>query len=508
MRTRGQPAPPGASGVRDRTSCTPGCVARPTAACVRTTLGSDPPIPLRITWQVPMPGSAQFPCRRHHCPRLPFLGNLSGWSQAAPRHAVETRRRDWTVAERVPGPAAAIGRCRRSGVQRGPGPWPVAAGAARLPRHDRPRLADRGGGNAGTDGTAAVARRLAGEFDPVAVRSLPGKGGGTGRATGGVVGQRRGHRLLYGRGPAHRSRRPARARRADRRGCRPGDCDRPRRGSPSSSVALCATPLVGLQRAAAGRPRRAGPRRPVRLQGDLPAVAHELLPEIEDDGWFFDTELIAVAERSGLPRPRDPRRLGGGPRLPRPAVVHRVADLRGIVRLLRPNRTRRRMSTRSATSRRPSLRPTRPTCPRTGPLIAGDDPGRAGDAVPFPPRRARGSTRAAARSRRAGCGPRGVRRHHGAGLRAERLGPVDQRPRQHLLLGRLRAMSESWKNFFFNAFDPGGFITVDKPPVAMWFEALSVRALRLQHLEPAVPSAVFGRRVGRRSGPSCAAGSA
>jgi len=30
------------------------------------------------------------------------------------------------------------------------------------------------------------------------------------------------------------------------------------------------------------------------------SVAHELLPEIEDDGWFFDTELIVRAKRAGM----------------------------------------------------------------------------------------------------------------------------------------------------------------------------------------------------------------
>ena len=55
-----------------------------------------------------------------------------------------------------------------------------------------------------------------------------------------------------------------------------------------------------------------------------------------------------------------------------------------------------------------------------------------------------------------------------------------------------RAMSESWRNFFFNAFDPGGFITVDKPPVAMWIEALSVRTFGFSSWSLLLPSAVAG----------------
>ncbi|GLG00436.1 putative mannosyltransferase YkcB [Alicyclobacillus hesperidum subsp. aegles] len=37
----------------------------------------------------------------------------------------------------------------------------------------------------------------------------------------------------------------------------------------------------------------------------------------------------------------------------------------------------------------------------------------------------------------------------------------------------IRSMLESWHNFFFNAFDPGGFITIDKPPFDFWLQAAS-----------------------------------
>src|SRR4051794_14268731 len=33
----------------------------------------------------------------------------------------------------------------------------------------------------------------------------------------------------------------------------------------------------------------------------------------------------------------------------------------------------------------------------------------------------------------------------------------------------------SWKAFFFGSIDPGNFITVDKPPAALWVQALSGR---------------------------------
>lgn len=55
-----------------------------------------------------------------------------------------------------------------------------------------------------------------------------------------------------------------------------------------------------------------------------------------------------------------------------------------------------------------------------------------------------------------------------------------------------RSMSLSWKNFFFNAFDPGGFITVDKPPVFLWFGALSVRIFGYSSWSLLLPSAFAG----------------
>lgn len=41
-----------------------------------------------------------------------------------------------------------------------------------------------------------------------------------------------------------------------------------------------------------------------------------------------------------------------------------------------------------------------------------------------------------------------------------------------------KSMAASWKAFFFAALDPEGFITVDKPPAALWLQALSVKVFR------------------------------
>src|SRR6185312_15663472 len=56
----------------------------------------------------------------------------------------------------------------------------------------------------------------------------------------------------------------------------------------------------------------------------------------------------------------------------------------------------------------------------------------------------------------------------------------------------VRSMSMSWKNFFFGSFDPGGFITVDKPPVFLWVDALSVRAFGYSSWSLLLPSAIAG----------------
>ena len=56
----------------------------------------------------------------------------------------------------------------------------------------------------------------------------------------------------------------------------------------------------------------------------------------------------------------------------------------------------------------------------------------------------------------------------------------------------VRSMTMSWKNFFFGAFDPGGFIAVDKPPVFLWVGALSARIFGYSTLSMLLPSAFAG----------------
>jgi 4-amino-4-deoxy-L-arabinose transferase-like glycosyltransferase len=41
----------------------------------------------------------------------------------------------------------------------------------------------------------------------------------------------------------------------------------------------------------------------------------------------------------------------------------------------------------------------------------------------------------------------------------------------------VRSMSLSWHNFFFGAFEPGGSVSIDKPPVDLWLQVVSVKVL-------------------------------
>ncbi|MGA9750064.1 MAG: glycosyltransferase [Nocardioides sp.] len=64
-------------------------------------------------------------------------------------------------------------------------------------------------------------------------------------------------------------------------------------------------------------------------------VARELLPLVEDDGWFFDTELLVLAERAGLRIHEVPVDWTDDPDSRVDIVRTAWADLRGIARLAR-----------------------------------------------------------------------------------------------------------------------------------------------------------------------------
>ena len=78
--------------------------------------------------------------------------------------------------------------------------------------------------------------------------------------------------------------------------------------------------------------------------------------------------------------------------------------------------------------------------------------------------------------------------------------------------GAMRSMSTSWHDFLFASLDKTGLMTLDKPPLALWVQALSVRVFGLHPLSVLVPEALMGvvasallydlvrRRFGRLAG--------
>jgi 4-amino-4-deoxy-L-arabinose transferase-like glycosyltransferase len=56
----------------------------------------------------------------------------------------------------------------------------------------------------------------------------------------------------------------------------------------------------------------------------------------------------------------------------------------------------------------------------------------------------------------------------------------------------VRSMISSWHNFLFASFDPSGVMTVDKPPLAFWVQALSAKIFGFSSWSILVPEALMG----------------
>lgn len=56
----------------------------------------------------------------------------------------------------------------------------------------------------------------------------------------------------------------------------------------------------------------------------------------------------------------------------------------------------------------------------------------------------------------------------------------------------VRSMAGSWHDFLYGSFDSSGLMTVDKPPLALWVQALSVRIFGYSSLPILVPQALMG----------------
>jgi 4-amino-4-deoxy-L-arabinose transferase-like glycosyltransferase len=56
----------------------------------------------------------------------------------------------------------------------------------------------------------------------------------------------------------------------------------------------------------------------------------------------------------------------------------------------------------------------------------------------------------------------------------------------------VKSMLRSWHNFLFVSFDPGGLVTVDKPPLALWVQAASAKLFGFSPLSLLLPEAIVG----------------
>jgi 4-amino-4-deoxy-L-arabinose transferase-like glycosyltransferase len=56
----------------------------------------------------------------------------------------------------------------------------------------------------------------------------------------------------------------------------------------------------------------------------------------------------------------------------------------------------------------------------------------------------------------------------------------------------VRSMGQSAHNFFLDSFDPAGFVTVDKPPLALWVQVLSTRLFGFSGFAILLPQALEG----------------
>src|SRR5437588_12054358 len=56
----------------------------------------------------------------------------------------------------------------------------------------------------------------------------------------------------------------------------------------------------------------------------------------------------------------------------------------------------------------------------------------------------------------------------------------------------VRSMMDNWHNFFFAAYDPGGFVSIDKPPVGFWLEVASAKRFGFNSVSILLPQALAG----------------
>ncbi len=79
-----------------------------------------------------------------------------------------------------------------------------------------------------------------------------------------------------------------------------------------------------------------------------------------------------------------------------------------------------------------------------------------------------------------------------AGAAVLRLIHIGQVPPDPFYDAAVRSMALSWHNFFFGAFEPGGSVSIDKPPVDLWLQVASVKLLGFSSTTLKLPEALAG----------------
>jgi len=79
-----------------------------------------------------------------------------------------------------------------------------------------------------------------------------------------------------------------------------------------------------------------------------------------------------------------------------------------------------------------------------------------------------------------------------AGAAALRLIHIDQVPPDPFYDAAVKSMTLSWHNFFFGAFEPGGSVSIDKPPVDLWLQIASVKLVGFSNTSLKLPEALAG----------------
>jgi 4-amino-4-deoxy-L-arabinose transferase-like glycosyltransferase len=161
-------------------------------------------------------------------------------------------------------------------------------------------------------------------------------------------------------------------------------------------------------------------------------VARRLLPHIQDDAWFFDTELLARAERDGLTIHEVPVTWKEDPDSRVKIVKTAADDLRGIRRLRKEYNDRPRWERYAILG----------ILVATGLLYA---------------------------------------------IGASKNGYANS-----FYAAAVQAGTHSWKAFLYGGLDAGNYITVDKPPVALWAMELSTRIFGFHAWSMLLPEVLAG----------------